>query len=298
MKRSELSFPLVPRFLRFPALSRSFTIASWLGWQIESNWADPFLFAVYSVAKPIASAMILVVMYNVITHGNTSSPIFPYIYLGNAFYIYVATVMTGVSWAVIDDREHYRTLKYIYIAPLRVPFYLLGRGVVRFIIGSISVFITVAFGVLFLKVPLHLSDINWLMFFAALFLGVFALAMMGLVLAGVTLLIANHVWFVGEAVAGALYLFSGAIFPLDILPQFLRPIGFLMPLTYWLELIRRSLLGHTAAAFPSLAAFSNAQLFGILVGLATFFTLLAFVVFRYCDFLARERGMIDMTTNY
>jgi hypothetical protein len=28
---------------------RSFLIATWLGWQIESNWADPFLFAVYSI---------------------------------------------------------------------------------------------------------------------------------------------------------------------------------------------------------------------------------------------------------
>ena len=280
------------------SLSRSLRLASWLGWQIESNWADPFLFAVYSFAKPIAGAMILVVMYNVITQGDTESPIFPYIYVGNAFYIYVATVMTGVSWAVIDDREHYRTLKYIYIAPLRYPFYLIGRGAARFVIGSVSVLITLLFGAAFLQVPLHMGSIHWPLFFGALGLGVFALAMMGLVLAGVTMLIANHVWFVGEAVAGALFLFSGAIFPLDTLPAFLRPIGFALPVTYWLELIRRALLGSAAAAFPTLAAFTNAQLFAILLGLAAFFALLAVVVFRYCDYLARERGMIDMTSNY
>ena len=28
---------------------RTFVVATWLGWQIESNWADPFLFAVYSI---------------------------------------------------------------------------------------------------------------------------------------------------------------------------------------------------------------------------------------------------------
>ncbi len=33
---------------------RSFRTAAWLGWQIESNWADPFLFAVYSIVKPLA----------------------------------------------------------------------------------------------------------------------------------------------------------------------------------------------------------------------------------------------------
>jgi ABC-2 type transport system permease protein len=206
--------------------------------------------------------------------------------------------MTGVSWAIIDDREHYRTLKYIYVAPLRVPLYLMGRGTARFIIGTISVTITLVFGVLFLQVPLTPAAIHWPMFFAALFLGIFTLAMMGLVLAGVTLLIANHVWLVGEAVAGALFLFSGAIFPLDVLPGFLRPVGFALPLTYWLELIRRALLGARAQAFPTLAGFSNAELFGILAGLSLLLAVLAGLVFRWCDHLARERGLIDMTSNY
>ena len=61
---------------------RSFLMATWLGWQIESNWTDPFLFAVYSIVKPVAGAMILVVMYGVITQGNFGAPLFPYIYLG------------------------------------------------------------------------------------------------------------------------------------------------------------------------------------------------------------------------
>jgi ABC-2 type transport system permease protein len=34
-----------------PSLLRSFRLSTWLGWQIESNWADPFLFAVYSLVK-------------------------------------------------------------------------------------------------------------------------------------------------------------------------------------------------------------------------------------------------------
>ena len=59
------------QYLQF--LWRSFRMASWLGWQIESNWADPFLFAVYSIIKPLAGAAILVVMYTVITNGKQSA---------------------------------------------------------------------------------------------------------------------------------------------------------------------------------------------------------------------------------
>jgi ABC-2 type transport system permease protein len=277
---------------------RSFRVAAWLGWQIESNWTDPFLFAVYSIIKPLAGAAILVVMFGVITNGNFGSPIFSYIYLGNAFYTYVGAIMTGISWAVIDDREHYKTLKYMYVAPINMPVYLIGRGVARFLVASITVLITIVVGYLFLHVNLNLAAINWPLFLLSLLIGVIMLAMMGLILAGVSLLIVNNVWFIGDAVAGALFLFSGAIFPLEILPIWLRPIGYAMPVTYWLELLRRSLVGHIADAFPTLQALSDLQLIGILLGLTVIFGTLSFFLFRYCEHVAQEKGLLDRVTNY
>lgn len=277
---------------------RSFRVASWLGWKIESNWTDPFLFAVYSIVKPLAGAAILVVMYSVVTGGNFADPLFPYIYLGNAFYMYVGAVMTGVSWAVLDDREHYKTLKYIYTAPVAIPFYLMGRGVARFITGTFAVVITIAAGALFLHVPLDLAQVNWPLFIVSLLLGVVMLALMGLLLAGVTLVLARHSDYLGDGVAAALFLFSGAVFPLDVLPAWLRPLGYALPVTYWLELLRRSLVGSVAQAFPTLAGFSNLQLLGILAGLTALVGVSAVFVFRWCDWQARERGYIDRMTNY
>lgn len=294
MKATNLLAPIS----KFQYFWRSFRTSAWLGWQIESNWADPFLFAVYSIIRPLSSAAILVVMYTIITQGDYDSPIFPYIYLGNAFYILVGAVMGGISWAVIDDREHYKTLKYMYVAPIHIPMYMFGRGVAKFLIGTMSVFITIMFGVLFLKVKIDPTEVNWLLFLVSLFLGVVMLAMMGLLLAGVALMIAHHVWFLGEGVAGALYLFSGAIFPLDVLPPLLRPVGYFIPITYWLELLRRSLVGSVAEAFPTLSGLSNVQLMGILLVLTLFFGIVSVFVFRWCDNQARERGLIDMVTNY
>ncbi len=277
---------------------RSFRVAAWLGWQIESNWTDPFLFAVYSIVKPLASAGILVIMYSIIAKGNFGTPIFPYIYYGNAFYIYVGAVMAGISWAVIDDREHYKTLKYMYIAPIQIPVYWLGRGVARFLSGSIAVFITLAFGVLFLQVPLNLAKVDWPLFVLSLVVGIAMLSMMGLILASITLLIAHHFFLIGEAVASGLYLLSGAIFPIDVLPVWLRPVGYAMPITYWLELMRRSLAGNVAQAFPTLERFSNLQLIGILLGLSLIFAVLSTYIYRFCDREAREQGLIDRVSNY
>ena len=69
-------------------------------------------------------------------------------------------------------------------------------------------------------------------------------------------------------------------FPLDVLPPFLRPLGFAMPITYWLELLRRSLVGEVAQAFPTLSSLSNLQLLAILVGLTTVFAIVAAFSFR------------------
>jgi ABC-2 type transport system permease protein len=277
---------------------RSFISASWLGWKIESNWTDPFLFATYSIIKPLASAGILVLMYSIITSGNFDNPMFAYLYLGNAFYQYVPAVLSGISWTIIDDREHYRTLKYIYIAPVNIPLYLFGRGVAKFITGSFAVLITLLAGFLFLKVPINFNQINWPLFVLSLTLGIIMLALLGLLLAGITLITARHSYYIGDVVASGLFLFTGAIFPLEVLPIWLRPVGYALPITYWLELLRRSLVGSVAQAFPTFSHLSNLDLVVILILTSMVAGLLAVYFFKKCNHSARERGLIDMATNY
>ncbi len=292
-----------PWVLDLPAVRRndglrSFAVATWLGWQIESNWADPFLFAVYSIVRPVASVLILVVMYSVITQAAFQEPIFPYIYLGNALYILVGQIITGVSWAIIDDREHYRVAKHLYTAPISGYTYLFGRGVARLIIGTISVLITVGFGMIAFKLPIRLGSVDWPLLISSTALGVAALAGLGLMIGAWTMTMARHFWSVGEAVSGAMYLFAGAIFPLDVLPAWLRWVGFLFPVTYWLEAARRALLGVGAQGFKTFAGFSNAALLGVLAAFTV--ALLIGSVFFYCWALAnsKEKGLLDMETGY
>jgi len=277
---------------------RSFAVATWLGWQIESNWADPFLFAIYSIVRPISSALILVVMYSVITGAAFQQPIFPYIYLGNALYMLVGQIITGVSWAIIDDREHYRMAKHLYTAPINGYAYLFGRGVARIIIGAISVVITIAFGVFAFKLPVVLSGIDWGLLLVSLAFGIVALAALGLLIGAWTMTMARHFWSVGEALSAGMYLFAGAIFPLDVLPAWLRWIGYLFPVTYWLELSRRALLGQAALGFQTFSAWSNASLLGVLVGFTVVLTLGSIRFYRWALNRAKDEGMLDMETGY
>ena len=86
---------------KIPVYLRSFRVAAWLGWQIESNWTDPYLFFVFSVLKPVSSVLILVFMYRIVSQAGPNSPIYAYIYLGNAFYIYVGAMVAGASFAIL-----------------------------------------------------------------------------------------------------------------------------------------------------------------------------------------------------
>jgi len=279
-------------------IRRSFIPAAWLGWQIESNWTDPLVFFAFSALKPLASVMILVFMFRSVARIGTDSPLYAYIFLGNAFYIYVVAIMAGASFSILDDRERYRSLKYIYIAPIHVPAYLFGRAMARFLTGTMAVIITIVVGVLFLKVPIHPLQANWSMFIAAMLLGVISLGSMGIILGSLTLTVRSEAWFLGEATAGALYLFSGAVFPVTLLPNYLQTIAFVLPMTYWLELIRRALLGPGVVGFPTLASFSNTELFAILAALTVAFGVVALVAFRYFDRVAREKGLIDVQSNF
>ena len=158
---------------------RTFKNAAWLGWQMESNWTDPFLFATYSIVKPIAGTLMLVFMYLVITHGETDIPGFSYMFIGNALYMYVAEVLFGVTWVIHDDREHYMTLKQVYIAPISFYYYIMGRAAIKVAITSVGVLLTIVFGIFALDVEVSLASISWPLLIVSLVLGL-AVAAYGL----------------------------------------------------------------------------------------------------------------------
>ena len=178
-----------------------------------------------------------------------------------------------------------------------VPFYLMGRGVARLVTATFSVVVILSLGVIVLGVGIGPASVEWPLFAAALGLGVVTLALMGLAIAGLMLLTGSESWAIGDLLAGALYLFSGAVFPLDVLPSALRPIGLVLPITYWLEVIRRALMQGDQAT-STFGAWTDEGLLALLAALTVATAIGAMTVFRVCERLARQRGLIDRTSNY
>lgn len=280
---------------------RTFKNAAWLGWQMEANWTDPFVFAIYSVVRPITGSLILVFMYLVIITGDTRTAFFSYMFIGNALYMYVAEVLFGVTWVIHDDREHYMTLKQVYIAPIHFHTYIFGRAAIKIAITTIGVVITLAFGVLALGVDIDLLAVDWVLFAPAMFVGLLTLLIIGLALGGVTFLTAKHGMGINEGIAGIFYVLSGVIFPITILPGWAQVISKLLPVTYWMEALRRGISPEMMAALPGssgLEAMSDLELILALLVSAVVFLFVSIAIFKYADKTARRKGKIDWTTAY
>lgn len=274
--------------------------AIWLGWEVESNWTHPILYIIYSLVKPIAAALILVFMYLVILKDVASDPVFfSYMYIGNAFYLFIAQVLFGVTWVLHEDREHFQTLKLIYMAPISFYVYIIGRAVSMAIITAAAVTITLVFGVVFLQVPIDLFNINWPLLTGALLIGMVSIVTLGVALAGVTMLTAKHGAGINEGIAGVFYFFCGVIFPLSVLPQWGQSIAMAIPFTYWLEAIRRALVpGIGVEKINGLSSFSGPEMMAMLLASALFFAVLSTAIFKYADHRARKVGKLDMITTY
>lgn len=265
---------------------RTLRLAAWLGWQLETNWASPWLFAIYMVIKPVTGSLMLVCMFyaaRYATGGRVPAEFLPYLYVSNACFGLVGTVTFGLSYAVVTDRERYRMLKYVYLSPVNFQTYFAGRGLARVAEGMVGAALNIAVGLaLFadMRGAMGAGGIDWLWLAVFLAVGVAMLWAAGMILAGACLNLSRNGMFLSEGISGVVYLLSGVVFPIGVLPVWVQWIGLSLPTTYWLEGMRRALMGPVPESAPilrgPLAAWTNADL--ALMLLATTAGLVAFAL--------------------
>jgi ABC-2 type transport system permease protein len=270
----------------------AFKSAMWLEYQIEANWTTPLIFFLYNTLKPVGSSLLLLAMYYVVTGGFLGGDALYFLYIGNAFYMLVSQTLFNVGWIVHDDREHFQILKYLYISPMSYFVYLIGRSAMRFLLSLVPLTVLIVLGIL-LKVPYNIDP---LLLAATFALGWLFIISAGLLLCAINLLTARHAESVGQAFAGIFYLLSGVIFPLHVLPSWATSFSLILPSTYWFSLVRRSVLGTEIDTI--MGGYSTGEVALLLIILSSAFFVLSFGMYRFSDYLARKKGMLDMTTTY
>jgi ABC-2 type transport system permease protein len=285
---------------------RTLRLAAWLGWQLETNWASPWLFALYMLVKPVCGSLMLVGMFYAadqaaragavpgIGRAGIAPEFLPYMYVSNACYGLVGTVMFGLSYAVVRDREHYRMMKYVYISPAHFQTYFLGRGAARGAEGTVGGVLNITVGlILFAQVRAAVGiDVPWLLLY--LVIGGMMLWACGMLLAAACLNMSRNGMFLSEGIAGLVYLLSGVVFPLSALPEWVRPISLSLPTTYWLEGMRRALMGPVPEKLRGpLSDWSNAELALTLCATTAGLVLAAQLFWRWSERRAWRLGKLE-----
>ncbi len=235
------------------------------------------------------------------TQGAVPVAFLPYMYVSNACYLLVGAVMFGMSYAVISDREHYGMLKYIYISPGHLQTYFVGRamaGAAQALLGGLLNLAigAAAFPEVRAALSNHPTEWGWLVLF--LVVGTVLLLALGLILSAAVLNMARQGMYLSEGISGILYLLCGVVFPLAVLPKILQYISLLLPPTYWLEGMRRALLGSSAETLLQgpISDWTHAQLATALIVSTLGLSVFALWFFKRSERRAWRRGRIEETT--
>jgi len=276
-----------------------------LGWRVESNWTDPTLFLIYTVARPIASLLLLVVMISIIG-GTAGDGARTFVVLGSALWATLVAGIAGPAWSVLEDRERYRMLKYLAVSPATFLVLLVGRGGARLAAGAMGTAIALVFSVIVLGLRVDLGAVHWPLLAVTACLGLAPILAIGILLAAIVLQTRQESWSYPDAFAGALFLVSGVVFPLAVLPEPLELLGLLNPVTWWVAGVRLALLpdglssiGGAGSLWSAVTGSGAPDATTVLLALfatGALVTLGATAVFRSSERRARDLGLLDRTT--
>ena len=284
---------------------RNLRTALLLGWRVESNWTDPVLFAIYTIVKPVASLLLLVVMIDIIG-GGPNEEIRTFVVLGSALWATLVAGIAGPAWSVLEDRERYRMLKYLYVSPSTFLVTLIGRGGARVAVGAMGTVVALVFAVIVLGLRVDLARVDWILLAVSLLLGLVPILALGILLAAICLQTRQESWSYPDAFAGALFLVTGVVFPLAILPDPVEVLGLVNPVTWWVAGVRLAVvpdgpssIGGEGSVWTAVTASASPDALTVVLALfatGTLITLAATAIFRTSERRARDQGLLDRTT--
>jgi ABC-2 type transport system permease protein len=277
---------------------RAIKQAVWLGWKVETNWADPLVFAIYYLVRPVAGLLIVGFIFLVgsAVAGTVDPVLFTFLFIGNSFFIYVMQVMMTMTMLIHEDRAHYEVLKHIYLAPGSLSWYIVGRALNGVMNASVSLLLTLGMGVaifqlgLGINIPINWLATNWGILALGLLLGIVCFMGMGFILCGINIMTSKVQFMLNDYVSGILYLFGGVVFLPSILPSWAQQISNALPVTYFLNVIRFSFLPE--ANFDV----QLNLLYLVVTMIATVF--IGMLVFKVAMYKARRDGLIDKKEEY
>ncbi len=150
----------------------------------------------------------------------------------------IALILTGIS--VVREREK-NTLEQLLVTPISKTAFVIGKILPYVIIAMLDFYLILGVGWYSFELPFPDSQ-------AALFLLAFIYISVMISLGFLISLISQtqqQAMFIAIFIIVPSILLSGFIFPLEAIPEYIRPISYVIPFTYFVEIIRGLLIKHT-----------------------------------------------------
>ncbi len=237
----------------------------------EVTYRVAFLFQVLGMFFSVGAFYFMTKMIDPRTEGLDGIPPFPWLLVGLAFQYYFSTALYSFS-RKIRNEQLLGTLEAMLVSPTPTSIVIFSSAAWDFTYGAIRVLVYLLFATLVFGVRLHANSLDVL----ALGIGLTLLSS-----AGLGLLSASFILYfkrgdpINFFLSGLTTFFGNVFFPVEQLPQALRPVSEYLPITYSLRIVRGALLQGRPSAELHEPLARLALLTALLVPAGLFFSRIA-----------------------
>ncbi|WP_418790014.1 ABC transporter permease [Phosphitispora sp. TUW77] len=148
------------------------------------------------------------------------------------------------AFAMVRERER-GTLEQLIITPVKPAELIIGKLIPYIAIGFVDVLIILGFGMFWFNVPVKGSIIQLLIFSLVFLMGALGLGLFVSTVAKTQL----QAMQIGFAIILPSVLLSGFMFPRESMPQIIQVIGYALPVTYFMQVLRGIILKGVGFTF-------------------------------------------------
>ena len=241
------------------------------------HWLRPATYMASKIFMPLAQILFFTFLGTFATGRENAS----FYVIGNALQIAAISGIYGVTMSIGGDRWN-GTLPYLFGTPANRLVMFVGRASIHIVDGMLGVVIGFTWGVLLLGLDLSNTDLPVLA--VTILITTFSTSGLGLMMGSLSL-VTRNVMFINNTVYFALLIFSGANIPLTTLPDWMRAISFVLPLTRGIAAARMLIAGG------ELTDVSRLLLGEFIIG--CIYVFIGYRLFRWFEIQAKRRGTLE-----
>lgn len=203
-----------------------------------------------SIARPMfrfiiwISPLFLATLAVFIYGSSSTEHIFNYVVLGSGFMALWSSIVYSSASDVHRER-YYGTLEILFVAPVSFAVILIGKIIGNTIWGVISMIIAFLYLILLFKIEVPIAN-------PILFVGSFIFVLIAISVFSFFLSLAFTLSRQSQALMNfieyPIYLICGFMFPITILPFWVKPLSYLLPPTWAIELLRKATTENASLA--------------------------------------------------